>query len=115
MRCCGTTIRSKQRVAPAPHRSSFAGCASRIHRSRAVERNLAALDQFLSPLAVVDFNRDDAVACGRLRAALESFGRAIGPYDLQIAAQALTRKLKLVTNNQREFARVPGLRVENWS
>ncbi len=85
-----------------------------IHRSRAIERNRAALELFLSPLTVLDFNREDAEACGRLRAGLESGGRIIGPYDLQIAAQALTRKLRLVTNNQREFSRVPGLRVENW-
>ena len=85
-----------------------------VYRSHSVELNRAVLNEFVEPLNVVEFGAEDADACGRIRAHLARQGRPIGAYDLQIAAQALTRGLKLVTNNQREFARVPGLRVENW-
>ncbi|MDR1590245.1 MAG: hypothetical protein LBS51_08675 [Oscillospiraceae bacterium] len=52
---------------------------------------------------------------GVIRAALEREGRVIGAYDMQIAAQALKRGLTLVTNNMREFERVPELKSENWA
>ena len=85
-----------------------------VYRSQFPARNRALLEQFLQPLAVVEFDANDADTCGRIRAELAARGQPIGAYDLQIAAQALTRKLRLVTNNRREFARVPGLRIENW-
>ena len=77
-------------------------------------RNQAALQQFLEPLEVADFDRAAAAAYGRLRAQLESAGTPVGPLDTQIAAQALALGVTLVSNNLREFARVPGLRVVNW-
>jgi tRNA(fMet)-specific endonuclease VapC len=77
-------------------------------------RNAQALEQFLEPLSVADFDRLAAAHYGRLRAALEAGGTPIGPLDLQIAAHALALDLTLVTNNLREFGRVPGLRLENW-
>ena len=52
---------------------------------------------------------------GQLRAELARTGRVIGPYDMMIAGHARSLGLILVTNNQKEFERVPGLRVENWS
>jgi tRNA(fMet)-specific endonuclease VapC len=55
------------------------------------------------------------VAYAGLRAKLERAGQRIGPLDTLIAAQAVARKLVLVSNNQREFGRVHGLRVENWT
>jgi tRNA(fMet)-specific endonuclease VapC len=73
------------------------------------------LENFLRPLAVVDFTSVDAAAYAQLRAKLERAGTPIGPLDTLIAAQAVSRKLVLVTNNEREFGRVPGLRLENWS
>jgi tRNA(fMet)-specific endonuclease VapC len=73
------------------------------------------LENFLGPLAVVDFTSVDAAAYAQLRAKLERAGTPIGPLDTLIAAQAVSRKLVLVTNNEREFGRVPGLRLENWS
>lgn len=75
----------------------------------------ALLTHFISPLQVVSFEREDAGVAADIRAALEGAGAMIGPYDLLIAAQALARKLILVTNNEREFKRVPGLKVENWT
>jgi tRNA(fMet)-specific endonuclease VapC len=63
---------------------------------------------------VIDFDRNDARQAGTLRALLANQGTPIGPYDVLIAGQALVRNLTLVTHNTREFARVPGLRVEDW-
>ena len=72
---------------------------------------------YLLSLGIVplDFSPEDAEAAGRIRAALESQKQPIGPYDTLIAGQALARNLTLVTANQREFARVIGLRWEDWS
>jgi tRNA(fMet)-specific endonuclease VapC len=78
-------------------------------------KNRRALEKFLSPLTVLDLNVDAAQAYGGLRAALEKKGVPIGPLDTQIAAHALAEGLTLVTNNEREFGRVPGLRIENWA
>ena len=78
-------------------------------------RNLGALEQFLEPLEIADFDRSAAQAYGKLRAALESAGTPIGPLDTQIAAHALALGVTLVSNNTREFARVPGLRLDNWA
>ena len=77
-------------------------------------RNQRALEQFLEPLEIADFDRSAALVYGHLRAALEAAGTPIGPLDTQIAAHALALGVILVSNNQREFARVPGLRLEDW-
>jgi tRNA(fMet)-specific endonuclease VapC len=77
-------------------------------------RNQRALEQFLEPLEIADFDRSAALAYGRLRAALEAAGTPIGPLDTQVVAHALALGVILVSNNQREFARVPGLRLEDW-
>ncbi|WP_376984725.1 type II toxin-antitoxin system VapC family toxin [Bosea sp. R86505] len=66
------------------------------------------------PFARLDFTDADARSAGRIRAALRARGTPIGPYDVLIAGQALARGLVLVTNNTAEFARVDGLRVEDW-
>lgn len=63
---------------------------------------------------VVAFDAEDARAAGAVRAALAAAGTPIGPYDALIAGQALARGLVLVTHNPHEFARVEGLRVEDW-
>lgn len=77
-------------------------------------KNLLALQHFLEPLEIVDFDTAAAKTYGGLRHALERAGTSIGPLDTQIAAHALSLDVTLVTNNQREFLRVPGLRLENW-
>ena len=79
------------------------------------ERNLRALRQFLAPLEIAPFDQHAAEVCGSLRAWLAAQGTPIGPYDTQIAAHAHAIGVTLVTNNTREFSRVPGLRVENWA
>lgn len=73
------------------------------------------LERFLRPLAVLDFTSDDARTYAVVRARLEHAGTPMGPLDTLIAAQALARKLTLVSNNEREFRRVAGLRIENWA
>ena len=65
-------------------------------------------------LQIVSFDREDARHSGDMRAALARSGTPIGPYDILIAGQARSRNLVLVTNNIREFSRVPDLRIEDW-
>ena len=78
-------------------------------------RNLRSLEKFMAPLHVMDYGLEAAQAYGLLRATLERKGTPIGPLDLQIAAHALALDIILVTNNLREFKRVPGLQVESWA
>ena len=84
-------------------------------KSVAAARTLRLVENFLQPMTILDFDSGDAVAYAGVRAKLERSGTPIGPLDTLIAAQAVGRKLVLVTNNQREFGRVTGLRVENWT
>ena len=85
-----------------------------IISSHASVRYQTVLDRFLSPLNVLDYDQAAARKYGELRAYLDKQGTPIGPLDQQIAAHALALGLTLVTNNVREFERVPGLTVENW-
>lgn len=85
-----------------------------VSKSSKPARNTQALDQFVAPLIVADFDRSATRAYGRLRATLEKTGQMIGAMDLLIAAHALSLDVRLVTHNVREFARVPGLHVETW-
>ncbi|MBV9180006.1 MAG: PIN domain-containing protein, partial [Acidobacteria bacterium] len=70
---------------------------------------------FLRPLSILEFTSNDAVSYAQIRAKLEVAGTPIGPLDTLIAAQAVSRKLTLVSNNQSEFTRVVGLHLESWS
>lgn len=83
-------------------------------KSRHGTQARAALDSVTAGMEPLPFDAGDARAYGRLRAALERKGASIGPMNLLIAAQAVVRDLVLVTDNLREFRRVPGLRCENW-
>ena len=78
------------------------------------ERNLRALNLFLTSLTIHSFGVSIAPVYARLRATLERQGAPIGPLDTLIAAHALSLEATLVTNNTREFERVPELLVENW-
>ncbi|HEX5783900.1 MAG TPA: type II toxin-antitoxin system VapC family toxin [Burkholderiaceae bacterium] len=77
-------------------------------------RNRQALEMFLAPLEIVPFDAAAIWAYGEVRAELERRGTPIGAMDTLIAAHALSLKAVLVTNNTREFARVPGLLLDNW-
>ena len=76
--------------------------------------NPFVLLKFLSSFEILPFDDQDAEYYGRIRAYLEKCGKVIGPYDTQIAAQALCKKLILVTNNIKKFQRVPNLNCVNW-
>lgn len=78
------------------------------------ERNRQALEMFLAPLAILPFDEAALWVYSDLRAELERKGTLIGALDTMIAAHALSQQSTLVTNNTREFARVPGLALENW-
>lgn len=77
-------------------------------------RNRQALEMFLAPLMILPFDEAAIWAYGDLRSDLERRGQPIGALDTMIAAHALSQNATLVTNNLREFERVPGLQLENW-
>jgi tRNA(fMet)-specific endonuclease VapC len=78
-------------------------------------KDRAALEFFLRHIQVLDYPADAAADYGNIRAVLKSQGTPIGPNDTLIAAHARCLGLTLVTNNTREYLRVPGLKVENWA
>lgn len=86
-----------------------------VEKSQAIERNRAAITLFLSAIAILTFDSRAAEEYGRVRAELEKSGTPIGPMDTLIAGHAKSEGLILVTNNTREFMRVRGLRVEDWT
>jgi tRNA(fMet)-specific endonuclease VapC len=83
-------------------------------KSSRPDRTRAAVDAFLKAFAVLPFDRAAADEYARVRLELEVAGKPIGERDLLISAIALSRRLIVVTHNVREFARVPGARVEDW-
>jgi tRNA(fMet)-specific endonuclease VapC len=85
--------------------------AAKSSRPEQTRRNV---DAFLLPFTVLPFEREAAGEYARIRLALESVGRPIGERDLLIASIAASRRLTVVTHNRKEFARVPGLRIEDW-
>jgi len=86
-----------------------------VENSIHVESNRVALLKFISIFDVLDFTDSDAIHYGRLKAQLKRNGQLIGPIDMLLAAQALSNDLIFVTNNIKEFKRVEGLRIEDWS
>lgn len=76
--------------------------------------NLRAIEEFVARLDVLPFTARAAAHHGDIRAQLERLGRPAGPYDMLIGGHARSEGLIVVTNNTREFSRMPGLRVENW-
>ena len=86
------------------------GCS----KSRWSDRSRGIMNLFLSAFSILSFDREDAVWFGRLRAALAAAGTPIGPYDIQIAAQGVSRGLTVITHNIGEFSRVPNLKTEDW-
>ncbi len=76
--------------------------------------NRRAIEDFSARLEILPFSAGAAIHYGQVRTELERIGRPSGPHDMLIAAHARSEGLIVVTNNLREFERVPGLRVENW-
>lgn len=85
-----------------------------VAKSQHQEKNMLALEQFLIPLEIFSFDSLAAKQYGVIRTHLERHGTPIGLLDLMIAAHALSLNVILVTNNVKEFDRVPALHVENW-
>jgi tRNA(fMet)-specific endonuclease VapC len=85
-----------------------------VRKNQRPEQNQSALEQFLIPLVIADFDSEAAGSYGQIRANLESLGTPIGTFDTLIAAHALSLGAALVTNNLSEFKQVPKLNVVNW-
>ena len=85
-----------------------------VSKSSKTHQNRLALSTFLIPFSALDFDQEAATEYGIIRTWLEANGKRVGPMDMLIAAQARSKGLILVTNNEKEFAQVPGLEVENW-
>ncbi|HMQ16031.1 MAG TPA: type II toxin-antitoxin system VapC family toxin [Phycisphaerae bacterium] len=86
-----------------------------VAKSSDPARNTVALAHFCAPLEICPFDHEAAATYGDVRADLERAGTPIGPLDTLIAAHAVPLDVAVVTNNERELRRVPGLRVENWT
>lgn len=85
-----------------------------VAKSTHQEKNANALDEFIIPLEVVAFDEAAAHVYGEIRASLEKSGTPIGAMDMLIAAHAISLGVPLVTNNTREFVRIPSLDVIDW-
>lgn len=122
---CIFTIKNKpQQVRDAFNRHHGQLCISSVslmeliygaEKSVNPERNLVVVEGFAARLEVLSYDELAASHTGQLRAELAQNGTPIGPYDQMIAGHARSRGLITVTNNRREFDRVPGLRVEDWT
>jgi tRNA(fMet)-specific endonuclease VapC len=93
---------------------TLAELAHGAEKSSDLSRNMAVVEDFVSRLDVLAYDDKAAWQYGNIRATLEKAGQPIGVNDLHIAAHARSNGLTLVTNNLREFERVPGLLLENW-
>jgi tRNA(fMet)-specific endonuclease VapC len=85
-----------------------------VSKSSKPEQNFMALTQFAAPLEILPFGGEAAQYYGDIRAHLEKRGTPIGSLDMLIAAHALSLSITLITNNVKEFNRVPNLKIENW-
>lgn len=86
-----------------------------VQKSKNKNTNQDALDEFLLPLTILPFHGKRLVThYGEIRVSLESKGKTIGPLDMLIAAHALSLDLMIISNNIKEFARIPNLKCENW-
>lgn len=86
-----------------------------IEKSSNIEKNREALEKFLTPIEILDFGYEATIEYGKIRAELEKKGIPIGPLDMLIASHAKSLDVVLVTNNVREFERIHGLKIENWT
>jgi tRNA(fMet)-specific endonuclease VapC len=86
-----------------------------VQKSEQKIKNQDALDEFLLPLTILPLEGAKlAVQYGKIRNFLESKGNAIGPFDMLIAAHAISLNLTIISNNIKELSRVPNLKCENW-
>ena len=86
-----------------------------VDKSQQIEKNRQALDEFILPLEIADFDEKAADSYGKVRASLEKEGKPIGAMDMLISAHALSLGITLVTNNIREFKQIKNLKIIDWS
>ena len=84
------------------------------YKSQYVEKNILALEYFLKPFDIVEYDLKASIEYGKIRATLEKSGQMIGGLDMLIAAHAKSFNMTLVTNNTKEFERIDGLVLDNW-
>jgi len=84
------------------------------YKSQYIEKNLLALEHFLQPFSIVEYDLKASIEYGNIRATLEKQGNIIGGLDMLIAAHARSLDMTLVTNNTKEFKRVENLVIDNW-
>ena len=94
---------------------TYAELVHGVEKSAAVEKNRLALSILLANIEILDFDVDAADCYGKIRANLEKKGTPIGPLDMMIAGHAMSMGYTVVTNNVKEFSRVPDLKIENWA
>jgi len=94
---------------------TFAELINGARKSQHIEKNIAKLNELGEIIEILPFDKRAAVFYGDVRSKLERRGEIIGSNDLLIAAHALSLGLTLVTNNEKEFQRVDGLKIENWT
>ena len=85
-----------------------------VYNSQNIEKNRISLTEFIAPFSLLGFDDNDAEEFGKIRSYLKQNGILIGPYDMLIAAQAVSKDLVLVTNNTGEFSRIKNLKIEDW-
>lgn len=84
------------------------------YKSKQIKKNINRLDEFLSPFEILAYDENASNFYGKIRFQLEKQGTIIEPLDMLIAAHALSKKLTLITNNEKEFKRVKSLKIQNW-
>ncbi len=94
---------------------TYAELVHGVEKSAAVEKNRLALTMLLANIEILDFDVDAADCYGKIRADLEKKGTPIGHLDMMIAGHAMSIGYTVVTNNVKEFSRVPDLKIENWA
>ena len=92
---------------------TYAELVHGVEKSEAVEKNRLALSMLLANIEILDFDADAANCYGKIRADLEKKGTPIGSLDMMIAGHAMSMGYTVVTNNMKEFSRVPNLKIEN--
>ena len=94
---------------------TYAELVHGVEKSKSIEKNRVALALLLANIEIMNFDSLAAESYGKVRADLEKLGTPIGPLDMMIAGHAKSLDYTVVTNNTKEFVRVKGLKLENWT
>ena len=94
---------------------TYAELVHGVEKSKAIEKNRVALALLLANIEIMNFDSLAAESYGKIRADLEKAGTPIGPLEMMIAGHAMALGYTVVTNNTKEFERVKGLKLENWT